>query len=599
MNRKALVLLVAVLMVGVLDAPAVGTLSGSGDGPSRHVGPLDSGGPWTDPLEDASHVYVNATMPVGVEVGGGDAHLEAGVTEGWLASEVIACPPGYRYDLVLLEVDTPGRSHVNVTILDASVAAPNASFANGTLEGFEMMDATDMSLNSVSPVDVPRIRVQVNLFANGTDRPRLLSWSVHFVDLGEWREEFLGTGKMTRHRNLNLTGNDLRISLDRSKMHGTGGDYEPFPTLTWTRISDGVYLMYPNEDRTGYLDGVKIPFGSTYSSAFGDFDRDGYMDLVIGGYQDTKTRIVWGDDTGTYGLLPATILDVDWVEHVVPGDYNGDGWTDILMVTYEMGGDSTQIFLNDGDGNFNSTKDIVFRDRYAIFGYACNLNGDKYDDIVVCSGGGVWGYHGGPNGPDAQHEFFIVKDQGKEATAADLDGDGYTDVVIYGVTGPDTRVYMNTPFGMDEDPDHWITEPAGTIFTYNGHCGDLNGDGYMEIIIPYEGMGGNLLAIYNGSASGWNTTVNYTLETGRGARPTAFDLDKDGYDDLMLLHFIDSNFTFDIFMGKEGRLDDYDARQTGLRNCHPPIATAAPRPSDDPLRYSASLTTENIHLPTG
>jgi hypothetical protein len=597
--RKVMVLLVALLMLGLLDIPAVGTTPGGDDGGSRQPGPLDDDPTWTDPLNDASHVYVNATMPVGVEVSGGDAHLKAGETEGWLASEVITCTPGYRYDLVLLEVETPGLSHVNISVLDASVAPTSGDYANWTIPGFDMVPATDISLNAISPVTYPKVRIQVNLFANGTDLPRLLSWTVLFVDVGEWREEFLGTGKMTHRRNLNMTGEDLTINLDPFRLYGQGWDYEPFPTLTWTSIHTGVYMAYPLENRTGYQEVDQMDFDQTYTSAFGDFDRDGYMDLVIGGYVDTKSRIVWGDDSGTYGLTPATILDVDWVEHVVPGDYNGDGWTDLLMVTYEVGAGATQIFLNDGNGSFNSTNDILFRDQYGVFGYACNLNGDQYDDFVVCSGGGAWGYHGGPNGPDTQYEFFIVKDQGKEATAADLNLDGYADIVIYGVTGPPTRVYMGGPFGVDDDPDYVITEPAGATFTYNGHCGDLNGDGYMEIVIPYDLPGNSILTIYNGSAAGWSSSVSYSLPMGRWSRPTCFDLDKDGYDDLIVLHPDGSNNYFDIFMGGEERLDKPDHRQEGPYGAHPPIAAAIPRASDTPIRFSASFTTENIRLPPG
>jgi hypothetical protein len=587
------------VMVGAANVPTFGTAPPGDAGGNRHVSPFADGSSWTDPLDDLSHVYVNATMPVGIEVTGGDAHLVVGVSNGWLASEIIACPPGFRYDLVLLDVDAPGKSYVNVTVLNASAVPTVDGFANGTIQGFELVDATDVSLNHIDAAYYPGIRIQVDLHAVGSDRPRLLSWTVIFVDVGEWREEFLGTGKMIKNRNLNLSGDGVRISLDPSKLQSVAGEYEPYPTMAWVRISNYLYLLYPLENRTGYQDAVRLDVGDSYTTSFADLDRDGYMDLVVGGYNAEKSRILWGDDTGTYSLTPARILDVSMVEHVVPGDYNGDGWTDLMMVTYELGMDSTCIFFNDGNGTFNLTYDIVLQDRYAIFGWACDLNGDKYDDFVLSSGGTVWGYHCGPNGPSAQPEFTIAKDQGKEATVADLDQDGYVDIVIYGVLGTITRVYMGGPFGIDDDPDYWISEPPGTIFTYNGHCGDLNGDGYMEIVIPFDSVAGERLFVYPGSANGWNTSVKYSIDIGRWPRVTIFDVDKDGYDDILLLNIDNSVYALDIFKGGESWPTTRDIRKTGVWNCHPPISVSVPRASDIPLRFKATFTTENIHLPDG
>ena len=70
---------------------------------------------WYDPLDDVSHVYVLSTGLVGVEVVGGEARLKAGYDKGWLASEVIECPVGYRYDYVHLDVQLPGSSYVEIS----------------------------------------------------------------------------------------------------------------------------------------------------------------------------------------------------------------------------------------------------------------------------------------------------------------------------------------------------------------------------------------------------------------------------------------------------------------------------------------------------
>jgi hypothetical protein len=599
-SHGALALLIAILMVGAVDVPSVATVPDAVDGETRHVVPFADGSLWTDPLDDLSHVYVNSSMPVGIEVSGGDAHLKAGESEGWIASEVIACPPGHRYDLVLLEVDMPGASYVNVSVLNASAVPTSGDFANGTIAGFELVDATDVSLNHIDAATYPRIRIQVDLHADGTDRPRLLAWTVYFIDEGEWRDDFLGKGKMGEHRNVNLTEGGLEITLDPS-MSG-GGSYRPYPTMAWGTSLGDIKVLYPLENRTGYQDMVEIDTGIDipYCAGFGDFDQDGWMDMVAGGY-NSDSEILWGDDTGTYSMTRSTDLPVDTVDQVVPGDFNGDGWTDILAVRYGVAQYSTCIFLNDGNGTFNSTPEVVFLDRFAVYGRTGNLNGDKYDDFILSSGGGVWGYHGGPSGPDTTPVFTIIPNQGVGSEMADLDQDGYPDVIIFGVYGFTTKIYMGGPFGVDSDPDYWISEPAGTQFSWKGACGDLNADGYLEIVIGYDmaGPGNDKMYIYPGSEDGWNTSDYHEINVAQGPYPTIADIDKDGYDDIIVYQWAPNNHVVDIFKGGPSLPKNYDMRKTALGSIYSPISIAIPGGSDIGSSYWAAFTTEDINLPEG
>src|SRR4030042_740828 len=176
---------------------------------------------WTDPLDDLSHVYVPDGGLVGIEVSGGNVHLLPGQSEGWVASSTITCPPGYRYDLVYLEVAMPGASFVKVSMLNASRESTELGFANESIIGYTKVLATDLSIVALLPSGYPNVRIQVNLFAAGADRPRLLAWSLHFAPLDEWYDDFLGTGRMKDMRKLNLT--DGRLELDLSGEAASGG----------------------------------------------------------------------------------------------------------------------------------------------------------------------------------------------------------------------------------------------------------------------------------------------------------------------------------------------------------------------------------------
>jgi hypothetical protein len=197
----------------------------------RGPGPLNVSDLWTDPLDDLSHVYIPQGGLVNVEVSGGDAHLKAGETNGWIASEVITIPEERKYDLVYLDVDTPGSSYVELSVLNATADPIEIGFANETIGSFKLVEATDVSIYSIGTKLYPEIRIQATLHASGTDMPRLLAWSVYFIGLEEWRDDFLGKAKMEKDGGLNLTNGALEINLSRGGGGGSEGSYEAYPPI--------------------------------------------------------------------------------------------------------------------------------------------------------------------------------------------------------------------------------------------------------------------------------------------------------------------------------------------------------------------------------
>ena len=297
--RKTIVLVVVILMFGMANLPALGGAPEAMEGGDRGIG-LFSVGPWTDSLEDLSHVYVPASGLIGIEVSGGDAHLKTGETRGWIASEVITVPLGYRYDLVILEVDTPGASSVEVSILNASADPSEVGFANETLGGFKLRNETEILVWSIGPKMFPKIRIQASLNADGEDHPRLLSWTLYYIGLDEWRDDFRGSGKMMEHSNINFTGDALEVDLNISATGGGPGvgEYEPYPTIAIAGYS-ATRFLYPNAGHTGYQDEQTISATYAYGVDIEDLNKDGYLDTVVADYS-AGSVFYWGDSSGTY-----------------------------------------------------------------------------------------------------------------------------------------------------------------------------------------------------------------------------------------------------------------------------------------------------------
>ena len=164
-NRSVVLLIISLFCLSSLTP-----MGGSDEGGStRGLGLFDEESPaWTDSLDDMSHVY----QTVGVEVSGGDAHLSTGETQGWIASSIITPPDEHRYDLVILDVETPGNSYVELSMLDASGEPSEVGFANETITEFKLLrvDPIDpvISVYGLEWRDYPEVRIQMTLHANGS-----------------------------------------------------------------------------------------------------------------------------------------------------------------------------------------------------------------------------------------------------------------------------------------------------------------------------------------------------------------------------------------------------------------------------------------------
>lgn len=109
------------------------------------------------------------------------------------------------------------------------------------------------------------------------------------------------------------------------------GDLDLLFTGFFPNITNNITRVFRNDNGTfGDID-VMLPAGAAGSVVWGDFDNDGQLDILITGQlrdSGSMTRIYWnqrGIFTNFATLLPGTYLG-----SVSVGDYDSDGWMDIL-----------------------------------------------------------------------------------------------------------------------------------------------------------------------------------------------------------------------------------------------------------------------------
>lgn len=142
---------------------------------------------------------------------------------------------------------------------------------------------------------------------------------------------------------------------------------DPLDLLMWNNGSGAFTNVAPAQ---GMSDGHQ-----SWSSAWGDFDNDGDMDVLIGASSSGYHKLMRNDGAGNFtnatigsGMETFNGQSIEWTAH----DFNNDGWIDVL------GGGA--IHYNNGDGTFSH--DETAPGNHAIG----DLNNDGFLDIATGSG---------------------------------------------------------------------------------------------------------------------------------------------------------------------------------------------------------------------
>ncbi|MGA3326960.1 MAG: VCBS repeat-containing protein, partial [Terriglobia bacterium] len=159
-----------------------------------------------------------------------------------------------------------------------------------------------------------------------------------------------------------------------------------------------VSVLLGNGDGT-FTTATNSPYTTGFSSptyvAVGDFNRDGFADLVVAnaGSNNVVVLLNNADGTGTFtAQTPSTVGSIPW--GVAIGDFNGDGWTDLAVANCTAATPSAcatgatagtvSVLLNkaDGTGTFNAAVpyDVGTGPLRVAVG---DVNGDGIADLAV------------------------------------------------------------------------------------------------------------------------------------------------------------------------------------------------------------------------
>ena len=289
--------------------------------------------------------------------------------------------------------------------------------------------------------------------------------------------------------------------------------------------------------------------------------------------------IFGGDPNSSFGVRTAC------------GDVDGDGYDDILIGAPRYNNKQGRVCLFYGGPDMDNTADLILdgQNEGDVFGngIACgDIDNDGYEDIIIAASyfseerGCAYLYWGSDrNSMNAKPDkiFAGEAEKGSEFGACypavyDIDNDGYDDIILgasrsFYLRGRAYLYYGNTKELMDTSADLIFTaENPEYYFGCAISCGDVDNDGYGDIVIGSHSKQGRTYLYYGGSKSNMDAKADVIFKAQSegndffGCGIVCVDQNRDGYDDIVIgaYGYNDKQGRAYLFQGNSKRSLDAD-----------------------------------------
>jgi FG-GAP-like repeat len=229
-----------------------------------------------------------------------------------------------------------------------------------------------------------------------------------------------------------------------------------------------------------------------------DFNKDGLMDYVVCGFGHNNGGLYLLQQQANHTFKKQMIRGVPGGEQLITGDFNNDGWPDVMCL-FAQADEGIWMFLNDHKGGFTTQNLLHFP---AVYGsssfqlvdfnhdgkpdilYTCGDNSDfskvlkPYHGVYIFTNQGNWKF---------KQTYFYHIDGCTKAIAADFDHDGDLDIATIAFFA-DFKYHSSAGFTyLEQTKPNQFTPHEIPIDTYGRwltmEVGDIDQDGNLDIMI--------------------------------------------------------------------------------------------------------------------
>ena len=274
-----------------------------------------------------------------------------------------------------------------------------------------------------------------------------------------------------------------------------------------------------------------------------DVNKDGNLDVFIGEMgkpgngANARVFIWYGDGKGNFNETIA--YHGQGIHAGKLGDFNGDGYLDILVKPYNHNSPCIEVLINRGTEKLTLDKweriHIADLSNYTVYVKSADLDGDSWPDIVA--GGTWWKNPGKTNGKWIQKT--IGDPLNNMATLYDFNNDGFIDIL--GTKGIGANANNEFVLALNDGKGSFILHEVGKA----GNRGDFlqgveaNNFGDTHKVILSWHNGGEGTGTFEVPKKEVNNTWDHKIITDFTLKEdiSLGDIDRDGDYDILLGHY--------------------------------------------------------------
>ena len=254
---------------------------------------------------------------------------------------------------------------------------------------------------------------------------------------------------------------------------------------------------------------IPIPIGGIQSTAVGDFNGDGQLDLAVTDSGGNAVMILLGSGDGTFKATASPATGVGPTSIAV-ADFNGDGRLDLAVTN--SGSNNVTILLGDGDGTFVAAASPATgaAPTSAAVG---DFNGDGVPDLAVANAGSstVTILLGNGDGTFTAAAGTAADTGSTAVSAADFNGDGKEDIVVVNSADRSATALLAETARATATVNNISPAGVGTHLVKAVYSGDVNygggtsADASLTVVPPGLTLTGTSVTIASPGTSGTST----------------------------------------------------------------------------------------------
>jgi hypothetical protein len=362
--------------------------------------------------------------------------------------------------------------------------------------------------------------VKIQVSANGA----FMQWQ-HRVDEGEFTDIPGATSQVLEWSSATVDLNgDYRFVVSSSTGESVTSQIARVEVdPTFTKITEGPHVT---------------DLGTSGFGSWGDYDNDGYQDLVVNRFPQGNQAIYRNNGDGTFSRLPVTGALSSAIGYVSWSDWDNDGWQDLLVC------DEGRLWVVFGDGTGNYTMGNWVQNGSWWWYGAADYDRDGWLDHYFGGQNRLYLNHG-----ERSFGLLSAAEAGPVVSVntygsicwGDFDDDGWPDLFLPSLRESRSYMFRNEGTGRFIAVTNLVTQTGGPAF--QGAWGDYDNDGRLDLcVVSFNGMS----TVYRNLGNDeFERPANVpTLSSGPHNFAAWIDYDNDGFLDLWVSGYTSGNKLF-------------------------------------------------------